>query len=206
VYYSAREKTCAIFFGFFLSFSVLCLVLAFSDSAAVGRTWVSRPETIPMTQDHPSTTDVTLLSRLHHDPRDQSTWSDFVARYGPKILRWCRRWVLQEADAQDVTQDVLLKLNARMASFAYDALGSFRAWLMTLAHHVWRDLADGRRRAGIGAGDSRIGAFLESLEVGDDLVEELQEEFRRELRDRALDLARPSRSPRHAEGRARWPA
>jgi hypothetical protein len=168
----ARKPTPS-FWGFSLSFSVLCLVLAFTDSATVGRTWVTRPETIPMTQDHPSTTDVTLLARLHHDPRDQATWSDFVARSGPKILRWCRRWGLQEADSEDVTRDVLLKLNSRMASFSYDASGSFRDWLMTLAHHVWRDLADERRRAGIGAGDSRIGAYLESLEVGDDLVEEL---------------------------------
>ena len=48
-----------------------------------------------MTQDHPSTTDVTLLARLRHDPKDQAAWGDFVARYGPKILRWCRRWDLQ---------------------------------------------------------------------------------------------------------------
>jgi DNA-directed RNA polymerase specialized sigma24 family protein len=42
---------------------------------------------------------------------------------------------------------VLLKLHGLMATFSYGAAGSFRAWLMTLAHHVWCDLADGRRRA-----------------------------------------------------------
>jgi hypothetical protein len=30
-----------------------------------------------------------------------------------------------------------------------------------------------RRRAGIGTGDSRMGAFLESLEAGDDLATDL---------------------------------
>jgi hypothetical protein len=39
---------------------------------------------------------------------------------------------LQEADAEDV----LLKLNSRITSFAYDASGSFSAWLKTLAHHA----------------------------------------------------------------------
>jgi RNA polymerase sigma factor (sigma-70 family) len=139
-----------------------------------------------MARDHPSATDVTLLARLGRDPHDQAAWGDFVGRYGPKILLWCRRWNLQEADAEDVTQDVLLKLNSRMASFSYEASGSFRAWLKTLAHHAWRDLVDERRRAGIGSGESRMGAFLESLEAGDDLAEELQEEFRRELMDRAM--------------------
>ena len=84
-----------------------------------GRTGVgAHPGTNPLTQDHPSTTDVTLLARLRHDPKDQAAWGDFVARYGPKILQWCRRWHLQEADAQDVAQDVLLKLHGRMATFS----------------------------------------------------------------------------------------
>jgi RNA polymerase sigma-70 factor (ECF subfamily) len=149
-----------------------------------------------MTHDHPSATDVTLLARLGHDPRDQAAWREFVVRYGPKILHWCRRWRLQEADAEDVTQDVLLKLNARMASFAYDDGGSFRAWLKTLAHHAWRDLVDERRRAGVAAGESSIGTLLNSLEAGDGLVEELQEELQRELMDRALERVRPRVSSR----------
>ena len=105
----------------------------------------SLPGTIPMTQDHPSTTEVTLLARLGHHPKDQAAWGDSVARYGPQLLRWCRRWDLQEADAEDVTQDVLLKLHGRMAAFSYDASGSFQAWLKTLAHHAWRDLVAERR-------------------------------------------------------------
>jgi RNA polymerase sigma-70 factor (ECF subfamily) len=139
-----------------------------------------------MAQDQPSTTSVTLLGRLHHDPTDQAAWRDFVARYGPKILQWCRRWHLQEADAQDVAQDVLLKLHGRMATFSYDASGSFRAWLKTLTHHAWRDLVDDRRRAGIGTSDTRMAALLNNLAASEDLAGNLQEEFRRELLDRAL--------------------
>jgi RNA polymerase sigma-70 factor (ECF subfamily) len=139
-----------------------------------------------MAQNHPSTTSVTLLSRLCHDPTDQAAWRDFVAHYGPKILQWCRRWHLQEADAQDVAQDVLLKLHGRMASFSYDASGSFRAWLKTLTHHAWRDLVDDRRRAGIGTGDTRMAALLNDLAASEDLARNLQEEFRRELLDRAM--------------------
>ena len=69
-----------------------------------------------MPRDHPSRTSVTLLGRLRQDPKDQAAWNDFVARYEPRILQWCRGWGLQESDAQDVTQDVLLKLNGLMAT------------------------------------------------------------------------------------------
>jgi RNA polymerase sigma-70 factor (ECF subfamily) len=139
-----------------------------------------------MAQYHPSTTSVTLLARLRHEPTDQAAWSDFVARYGPKILHWCRRWRLQEADAQDVAQDVLLKLHGLMATFSYDPAGSFRAWLKTLAHHAWRDLAAERRRAGIGTGDNPMAALLNNLAAGEDLAGDIQEEFRRELLDLAM--------------------
>ena len=143
-----------------------------------------------MAQDHSSTTSVTLLGRLSHDPTDQGAWSDFVARYGPKILQWCRRWCLQEADAQDVAQDVLLKLHRLMSTFDYDAAGSFRAWLKTLAHHAWRDLVADRRRAGIGTGDTPIAALLNNHAAGEDLDADLQEEFRRELLDQAMAWVR----------------
>jgi RNA polymerase sigma factor (sigma-70 family) len=55
------------------------------------------------------------------------------------LYRWCRRWGLQEADAQDVTQAVLARLAAKMNSFRYDPAGSFRAYLKTLARYAWCD-------------------------------------------------------------------
>jgi RNA polymerase sigma-70 factor (ECF subfamily) len=139
-----------------------------------------------MVQDHPSETSVSLLGRLRCVPVDQAAWDDFVARYGLKILRWCRRWGLQDADAQDVAQDVLLKLHRRMATYEYDPSRSFRAWLKMVTHHAWRDLADDRRRAVTGTGDPRMAALLENREAGEDLAGDLQEEFRRELLEQAM--------------------
>lgn len=52
------------------------------------------------------------------------------------VYRWCRRWHLQDADAEDVTQAVLAKLTGKMGSFEYDPARSFRAWLKTVAHHA----------------------------------------------------------------------
>jgi len=132
-----------------------------------------------------SRTSPTLLGRLRTDPTDQAAWSEFVDRYGPKIYGWCRGWRLQEADAQDVTQTVLLKLADKMRAFAYDPKRSFRGWLMTLTHHAWSDFLESRGRAGAGSGDSRVREQLESVQARDDLVTRLKEEFDREILEEA---------------------
>jgi RNA polymerase sigma factor (sigma-70 family) len=77
-------------------------------------------------------TSPTLLGRLRLEPADQQAWEEFVDRYSRKVYAWCRQWQLQDADAQDVTQMVLLKLAEQMRTFAYDASQSFRGWLRAL--------------------------------------------------------------------------
>src|SRR5262245_21503678 len=109
-----------------------------------------------------SGTRLTLLGLLRRDPGNQEAWGEFVAHYGPKIYHWCLRWGLQEADAQDVTQDVLLRLAQKMRHFTYDPSRSFRAWLRTLAHHAWSDFVAARGRPGLGSGDSGVAELLHS--------------------------------------------
>src|SRR5215472_9696189 len=102
------------------------------------------------------TTRVTLLTQLRQDPSDQAGWDEFVGRYGRHIYRWCRDWNLQDADAEGVTQNILLKLTQKLRTFAYDPSRSFRSWLKTVAHHTWRDFEDSRRHAQRTAGDSQV--------------------------------------------------
>src|SRR5262249_23086518 len=121
-----------------------------------------------------------LLARLGQNPTDQGAWGEFAARYGPRIDSWCRHWGLQDADAQDVAQAVLVQLAAKMRSFVYDPSKSFRAWLKTLAHHAWCDFVSDRKRASTLAPDS-----LHSVPARDDLLARLEEQFDLEL----LELA-----------------
>jgi RNA polymerase sigma factor (sigma-70 family) len=149
-----------------------------------------------VSEDHSSQTSVTLLGRLRQNPNDQMAWSEFVARYEPKIFRWCLGWRLQESDANDVTQDVLLKLHGLLANFAYDPARSFRGWLKTLTHHAWRDLVDDRNRKGYGSGDTAMQDFFENIAAGEAFVDHLEEELRRELMDQAMARVRPRVEPR----------
>jgi RNA polymerase sigma factor (sigma-70 family) len=135
---------------------------------------------------HESGTRITLLGRLRRDPTNQAAWAEFVDHYGAKIYAWCRKWRLQEADAQDVTQNVLLKLARKMAEFTYDPSRSFRAWLKTLTYHAWSDFLESRARPGLGSGDSHASDILHSVEAREDLVRQLEEEFDRELLQEAM--------------------
>jgi RNA polymerase sigma factor (sigma-70 family) len=131
------------------------------------------------------TTRVTLLRQLRLDPSDQAGWDEFVERYGRHIYRWCRQWNLQDADAEDVTQDTLVKLAQKLGAFAYDPSGSFRGWLKTVAHHACRDFYDSRRHTRRAAGDSALEERMLTLEARDDLAKRLEETFDLELLEAA---------------------
>jgi RNA polymerase sigma factor (sigma-70 family) len=131
-------------------------------------------------------TSQTLLGRLARVPVDELAWAEFAQRYGPRIYSWCRGRRLQEADAEDVTQQVLIKLAQRLQTFTYDASRSFRAWLQTVALNAWRDFVDSRQHRDAGTGDSRVLEMLESVQARDELMADLDAEFERELLDEAM--------------------
>jgi len=130
------------------------------------------------------TTCPTLLARLRYDPLNDAAWDEFIDHYGRHIYRWCRQWGLQDADAEDVTQEILLKLARKLRDFEYDPSSSFRGWLKTIVHHAWRDFVDSQRR-GRAAGDDYAWERLQSLEAREDLMQRLETAFDYELLEAA---------------------
>jgi RNA polymerase sigma-70 factor (ECF subfamily) len=135
-------------------------------------------------------TSVSLLERIRDDAANQDAWNDFIGRYSGPIYAWCRQWKLQEADAQDVTQAVLLRLAERLKTFQYDPAKSFRAYLKTITHYAWQDFLESRHRPGGGAGGSVILEVLDQVQARDDLVLRLQDEFDAEILDEAVRRVR----------------
>jgi len=131
------------------------------------------------------TTRASLLLRLQQGPPDQLGWDEFVERYGRHIYRWCRQWHLQDADAEDVSQIILLKLSQKLRVFSYDPSRSFRSWLKTVAHHAWQDFERSRAHAQFTAGEGQVRELLRSVAARDDLVERLAEAFDLELLEAA---------------------
>jgi RNA polymerase sigma-70 factor (ECF subfamily) len=136
-----------------------------------------------------SVTSTTLLVRLKQTPTDEAAWAEFVERYGRRIQGWCRQWGLQESDAQDVTQTVLLKMLLAVQAFHYDPSQKFRGWLKTVTHHAWQDLVRGRRQVAAG-GAPAADDPLNALAARDDLAARLEGAYEQELLDQALARVR----------------
>jgi RNA polymerase sigma-70 factor (ECF subfamily) len=128
-------------------------------------------------------TQATLIVRIR-DSADHDAWERFVDLYAPLIYRFLRKRGLQDADAADLTQDVLRQVASAAAWLQYDQQrGSFRGWLFTI---VQNRLTDHWRREGVrehGAGDTNAHQQLQQLpEQSDaDSSAEWDEDYQRQL-------------------------
>jgi len=101
----------------------------------------------------PPSTRATLLIRLRQET-DTEAWTVFVDLYTPLVYRFGRSRGLQDADARDVTQQVLAIVHQAMGKFEYDPTrGRFRNWLGAVAAHEISRYQRKDRRPGKGVGD-----------------------------------------------------
>jgi RNA polymerase sigma-70 factor (ECF subfamily) len=111
-----------------------------------------------------------LLVRIR-DARDGQAWSQFVALYAPLVYGYARKRGLQDADAADLTQDVLRAVAGAAERLAYDPKrGSFRGWLFTIVRNKLRDFMDACKRQGQGSGDTGAHKLLEQHAAPDEDV------------------------------------
>ncbi|MFO0811406.1 MAG: sigma-70 family RNA polymerase sigma factor [Gemmataceae bacterium] len=94
----------------------------------------------------PPTTHASLLARLS-DAADADAWGRFVELYAPPVYAFARKSGLQDADAADLTQDVLRSVSGAFRRAGYDsAKGAFRGWLFAVVRNKLRDAFAKRRR------------------------------------------------------------
>ncbi len=84
------------------------------------------------------TTSTSLLHRLR-DVANAEPWDRFVRLYTPLLFYWARRLGLQDNDAADHVQDVLVVLVRKLPEFQYVPGRSFRGWMRTVFMNKWRD-------------------------------------------------------------------
>jgi len=88
-----------------------------------------------------------LLLRIR-DPGDTLAWQSFVDVYGPLIYRQGRGRGLQDADAAEVTQEVLFQVSRSVRTFEYrPEQGRFRDWLGTVTQNKIRTFLSRQRGA-----------------------------------------------------------
>jgi RNA polymerase sigma-70 factor (ECF subfamily) len=101
-----------------------------------------------------------LLIRIR-DVQDHLAWADFIEVYAPLIHAYARTRGLQDADAADVTQEVLHSVATHAKRFEYDSSrGSFRGWLFRVTLNKIRDLVGRRKAYAVGSGDTGVQELL----------------------------------------------
>jgi RNA polymerase sigma factor (sigma-70 family) len=124
------------------------------------------------------------MMRVLEDPADPLAWDEFVKRYQPMIRAWCLKWGSQSSDADDVAQQVLLKLLTAMKQYRRQAGSNFRGWLKTVTHNAWLDFVTSRRISA--PYPESINSFTDSSDAFEDLEKQMQLAFERELLDLAM--------------------
>ncbi len=131
-------------------------------------------------------THITLLARLNGTD-SAAAWSDFCARYSGLIKGFARRRGLQEADVEDILQDVLVNLSKSMPGFKYDpSKGLFRSYLKTVVlHAIFRKSCQKSGAIALGEVDSMTRAASEAPDV-DAIWESQWRRYHIELAMRAI--------------------
>src|SRR5258708_1660113 len=122
-----------------------------------------------------------LLVRLR-DPRDEAAWTQFGDLYAPVVYGYARKQGLQDADAADLSQDVLGAVAGAVGRLEYDPRrGAFRNWLFTVVRRKlsnWR-AAQGNRTQG--TGDTGTHQLLENCPAPQDVEAAWEAECERRL-------------------------
>jgi RNA polymerase sigma-70 factor (ECF subfamily) len=134
-------------------------------------------------------TSISLIHRLGKSPADPQAWDECVERYRPMIRAWCLKWRLQESDADDVVQEVLVSLVDAMRRFQYDPARSFRGWLKTVTQHALSKFVT-RRRKDVGRAAAPAEMLAEFADARTDLEHQLDETFNTELLELAMHLVK----------------
>ena len=139
----------------------------------------------------PPTTRPSLLVRLR-DAGDAEAWGEFVGLYAPLVYGFARKRGLQDADAADLTQEVLRTVARAAGRLHYDPRrGSFHGWLFTVAYRQVQHFLAGARRRACGSGDSVVQLLLEEQTAPEpEEATRWNKEYEQQLLARAIDRVR----------------
>ena len=137
--------------------------------------------------DVPETRD-SLLIRVR-DREDQAAWEQFARLYRPVVYQLARARGLQDADAQDLAQRVLLSVSAAIGKWESREGIKFRHWLRRIAKNETLKFLSRKPVDVAHGGSSALNAFRQHPDAQDDLEESIELEYRRQLiRDAAQSV------------------
>jgi RNA polymerase sigma-70 factor (ECF subfamily) len=142
-------------------------------------------------------TSLSLLARIR-DPSDTASWQQLIEIYDPLLRRWLRGYEVQDADADDLVQEVLTTAARELAGFQHNERpGAFRTWLRKVLVNRLRNYWRRREHPTLVAGGSSVWERLEQLE--DDASQTSSQwdaEHDRGVLTRLMEVVRPTFLPK----------
>jgi len=136
----------------------------------------------------PETRD-SLLIRIA-DARDQAAWEQFARIYRPVVYNVARMRGLQDADAQDVAQQVLLSVSKSLPNWERrDESTRFRHWLCRIARNATINMLT-RQPKDRAIGGALVPVDIPENQVDSELDSRLVREYRRQLFRQAAEHVR----------------
>ncbi len=126
------------------------------------------------------------------DPANRDAWEAFAELYRPIVYRLARRRGLQDADAEDLAQQVLVSIARAVPEWQRRPQTRFRHWLNRIARNaIINALTRRRHDAAVGGSD-----FMRSVhrlsEPSSDLESQIENEYERQIYRRAAQIVRES--------------
>lgn len=143
----------------------------------------------------PWATRQTLLMRVR-DHADHDAWSEFDKLYRQLIVAAALKRGLQPDDAENLAQDVMLKVTKAIPRFEYDreGKGRFRSWLFTIAYREIVSFQRRQKRQPRGSGGEDAHEMLAEL-PSPEQEDEWNREYRQHLFMAALQKVREEVKP-----------
>jgi RNA polymerase sigma factor (sigma-70 family) len=136
-----------------------------------------------------------LLAQLR-SPANREAWDQFALIYRPVIYRLARRRGLQDADAQDLAQRVLMAVASAIGSYEKSNESvRFRHWLRRVARNAIVNALSRRPHDRAAGGTTVQELLMEQPDVDPESDAQIELEYRRELYLRAARIVRTDVEP-----------
>jgi RNA polymerase sigma factor (sigma-70 family) len=137
-----------------------------------------------------------LIVKLR-DPADNAAWHEFVTLYEPLVYRLARHKGLQDADANDLCQEVFRAVSQAIADWDPDPVrGRFRGWLSRIARNLLINFLTRRPHQLRGSGATSVQGLLEAQPAPDPSATAFFEaEYRKRLFQWAADEVKNEFTP-----------